>query len=151
MAQVKVILRESVPSLGDAGDLVGVKPGFARNYLIPQGKALLASEARVRELEHQRRVVAEKLARELKALESVRKHLESLELEVQARVGEEGKLFGSVTALQIAELLAAKGYEVDRRKIALDEPIKEAGEHEVVVKLHRDLSAKVRVKVSAEE
>lgn len=151
MRQVKVILRESVPSLGEAGDLVGVKPGFARNYLIPQGKATIATESNVRELEHHKRVVAEKVARELKALESVRQHLESLELEVKARVGEEGKLFGSVTALQIAELLAEKGYEVDRRKIALNEPIKEEGEHVVPIRLHRDLTAQVKLKVSAEE
>jgi len=148
---VKVILRESVPSLGEAGDVVGVKPGFARNFLIPQGKAIVASEARVRELEHHKRVVAEKVAREMKALESVRKRLESLELEVSARVGEEGKLFGSVTAAAIAELLAEKGYEVDRRKISLDEPIKEVGEHRVAIRLHRDLVAQIRVKVSAGE
>lgn len=151
MAQVKVILRESVPSLGEAGDLVGVKPGFARNYLIPQGKAIVASEARVRELEHHKRVVEEKLARELKALESVRKHLESLDIQIPARVGEEGKLFGSVTAIQIAEILAEKGYEVDRRRIALKEPIKEAGEHRVPVRLHRDLTAQIVVKVTPEE
>ncbi len=150
MAQVKLILRESVPSLGEAGDVVGVAPGFARNFLIPQGKAIVASAARVRELEHHRRVVEEKLARELKALESVRKQLESLDLEIPARVGEEGKLFGSVTALQIAEALAQKGYEVDRRRIGLKEPIKEAGEHVVPVRLHRDLTAQIRVKVSPE-
>lgn len=150
MAQIKVILRESVPSLGEAGDLVGVKPGFARNYLLPQGKAILATEAKVRELEHHKRVVAEQVARELKALESVRQHLEALALEVTAKVGEEGRLFGSVTAPQIAELLAAKGYEVDRRKISLDEPIKEAGEHTVAIRLHRDLIARVKVKVSPE-
>jgi len=151
VAQVKVILRESVPSLGEAGDLVGVKPGFARNYLIPQGKAIVASDARVRELEHHKRVVEEKLARELKALESVRKHLESLDIQIPARVGEEGKLFGSVTAPQIAEILAEKGYEVDRRRIALKEPIKEAGEHRVPVRLHRDLTAEILVKVTPEE
>ncbi len=151
MAQVKVILREAVPSLGEAGDVVGVKPGFARNFLIPQGKAIVASEARVRELEHHRRVVEEKLARELKALESVRKQLEALDLQIAARVGEEGKLFGSVTALQVAEALAQKGYPVDRRRIALKEPIKEAGEHLVPVRLHRDLTAQIRVKVLPEE
>lgn len=151
MALVKLILRESVPSLGEAGDLVGVKPGFARNYLIPTGKAIVASEARVRELEHHKRVVAEKVARDLKALESVKKHLEALELDVKARVGEEGKLFGSVTAAAIAELLAEKGYEVERRKIALEEPIKEVGEHPVGIRLHRDLIATIRVKVSAED
>jgi large subunit ribosomal protein L9 len=150
VANVKVILRESVPSLGEAGDVVGVKPGFARNFLLPQGKAIVASEARVREVEHHKRVVAEKVARELKALDGLRKQLESLELEVSARVGEEGKLFGSVTAAAIAERLAEKGHEIDRRKIALDEPIKEVGEHRVAVRLHRDVVAQIRVKVSAE-
>ncbi len=151
MSHVKVILRESVASLGEAGDLVGVRPGFARNFLLPQGKAILATEARVRELEHHRRVVAEKVAREMQALESTRAHLEKLDLEITARVGEEGKLFGSVTAAQLAELLEAKGYSIDRRKIGLDEPIKEAGEHSVPIRLHRELIATVKLRVVAEE
>jgi large subunit ribosomal protein L9 len=151
MAQVTLILQESIASLGEAGDVVNVKPGFARNYLIPQGKAIVATEARVKEQEHHKRVVALKVAKEMKTLDAVRKRIESLTLEVSARVGEEGKLFGSVTAPQIAELLAAQGVEVDRRRIELSEPIKEVGEHEVTVKLHRELAAKTRVKVIAEE
>ena len=151
MAQVKLILREDVPSLGEAGDLVSVKPGFARNYLVPQGKATVATEANVRELEHQKRVVAEKLAKELKDLEAVRSKLQSLKLEIRARVGEEGKLFGSVTNVQIAELLEQHGFTIDRRKIALAEPIKEAGEHVVPVQLRRELVAEIKLNVTPEE
>ena len=109
MANVKVILRESIPSLGEAGAVVTVKPGHAHNYLIPQGKASLATEGNVREIEHQKRVVADRVARELKALGVEKSRLESLLLEVKANVGEEGKLFGSVTVVQIAELIAAQG------------------------------------------
>jgi large subunit ribosomal protein L9 len=151
MAQVKLILRESVSSLGEAGDVVSVKPGYAKNFLIPQGKATFATESNVRELEHQQRVVAEKVTKELDELGAVRSRIESLALEVKAKVGEEGKLFGSVTALQIRDLLAEQGIEVDRRRIGLDEPIKEAGEHSVAVKLHRDLVAQLKLTVAAEE
>jgi len=151
MANVKVILRESIPSLGEAGAVVSVKPGHAHNFLIPQGKASLATEGNVREIEHQKRVVAEKLARELKALGLEKSRLESLRLDVKANVGEEGKLFGSVTVAQIAELIEAQGIQVDRRKIQLDEPIKEIGEHSVPVRLHKDVVANLKVRVAAAE
>ncbi len=151
MTQVKLILREDVPSLGDAGELVSVKPGYARNYLIPQGKATFATEANVRELEHHKRVVEAKLAKELESLQAVRKHVEKIRLEVTARAGEEGKLFGSVTAMQIAELLKAEGIEVDRRRVQIKEPIKALGDYTVPVKLHRDLVADVKLKVSPAE
>ena len=151
MSQVKLILRDGVPGLGEAGDLVQVKPGFARNYLIPQGKAIFASDARIRELEHHKRLVAEKVAKELKTLQAVKAKVESLKLEVKARVGEEGKLFGSVTSANVHELLIAEGVEVDRRRIELKEPIKEAGEHTVPVKLHRDVVAQLQVHVVPEE
>ena len=103
MANVKLILVESIHRLGEAGDLVSVKPGFARNFLLPQGKALLATESRVKEFEHKRRIAEEKAARELKDLQAVKKQLEALRIEIGARAGESGKLFGSVTAAQIAE------------------------------------------------
>ena len=151
MRQVKVILREAVPSLGEAGDLVGVKVGYARNYLLPQGKALLATESKVKELDHHKRVVAEKAARDRKDLEALRDRLQAVSLEVKARVGEEGKLFGSVTNANIAELLADKGFKIDRRKIALVEPFKEAGDHVVPIKLAADLTAEVPLQISAEE
>jgi large subunit ribosomal protein L9 len=150
MRQVKVILSESVQGLGEAGDLVGVKVGYARNYLLPQGKALLATESKVRELEHHKRVVTEKAARDLNDLKALRDRLESVALEVTARVGEEGKLFGSVTTAHIAELLAKKGYKVDRRKIQLSEPLREIGDHIVPIRLQRDLTAEVALKISAE-
>jgi large subunit ribosomal protein L9 len=151
MAQVKVILREDVPKLGDAGDLVSVKPGHARNFLLPQGKALLATAAKVAELEHHKRQIAEKVAKEMKDLSAARDRLEQIVLEVGAKAGEEGKLFGSVTAAQIAELLGEKGVEIDRRKIELADPIKELGEHKVPIKLHREVVANIVLKVTAAE
>jgi large subunit ribosomal protein L9 len=151
MAQVKLILKDDVANLGLAGDLVSVKPGYARNYLLPQGKAIPATESRMRELEHHRRIIAENVEKERRTLEAERSKLEGVVLEVTANVGEEGKLFGSVTSAQVAELLAEKGFTVDRRKITLDEPIKEVGEHAVPIRLHRELVAHVKVKVSAAE
>ena len=147
---VKLILREAVPGLGEAGDLVSVRPGFARNYLLPGGRAILATESNVRELEHKRRVVAAKVAKERKEQTALRDRIQAITLAVAARAGEEGKLFGSVTSVQIAELLAGHGIEIDRRRIQLDEPIKELGEHAVQIRLQRDLVATVKVVVSAE-
>lgn len=151
MSQVKLILRQSVPSVGEAGEIISVKPGFARNYLIPQGMAIIATEAKIKEVAHHKRVVEEKLAKELKDLQAVQKKVEALDLVIKRKVGEEGKLFGSVTSAQLAELLAENGFEIDRRRIELAEPIKTAGEHSFGVKLHRDLTAQVKVTVSAEE
>ncbi len=150
MRNVKLILTESVAGLGEAGDLVDVKVGFARNYLLPKRKAILATESKVRELDHHKRVVMEKVAKEMKSVEAVRDRLQSTALEIAARVGDEGKLFGSVTVAQIAELLAEKGFEIERRKIALAEPIKEAGEHRVSIRLHRDVIAEVALTVRPE-
>jgi large subunit ribosomal protein L9 len=149
MANVQVILREDVASLGHAGDLVKVKPGFARNFLIPQGKAVVATEASKRELEHQKRVIAEKVRREREVLEAERKKFDGVVVEITAQAGEEGKLFGSVTAAQIADTLAERGLELDRRRIDLAEPIKALGEHDVVVRLHRDVTATLKIKVIA--
>jgi large subunit ribosomal protein L9 len=149
MAQVKLILREDVDNLGHAGDVVSVKPGYARNYLLPKGKASLATAARVSELEHQRRLIAEEQAKLLKDLAAVRARFEALTLEVSAAAGAEGKLFGSVTTQQVAELMTARGFEVDRRKLSTEQPIKTVGEHIVSVRLHRELVAKVKVIVTA--
>jgi large subunit ribosomal protein L9 len=151
VAHVKLILREDVPSLGEAGAVVSVKPGFARNYLLPQGKAIPATDANVNELEHHKRVVAERVARERRTFEAQRDRLQAQRLEFTAQAGGEGKLFGSVTASQIAEQLAAKGIEIDRRKIQLEEPIREVGEHTVSIRLHREIVANVKVKVTAAE
>lgn len=148
---VEVILRDDIAKLGHAGDLVRVKPGYARNFLIPQGKAIFATAAKVKELEHHRRIIAENMAKQLKDLNAAKDRMEQLRLEVEAQAGEEGKLFGSVTSIQIAELAAQKGVEIDRRKIDLKEPIKELGDHEIPVKLHRDVIAILKLKVTAIE
>ncbi len=151
MRQVKLILTESVTGLGAAGAMVAVKVGYARNYLLPQGKALLATESKVQEFEHKRRVIADKAARELKDLQALRDRLQALKLEVTARVGEEGKLFGSVTAANVAELLAEKGYKIDRRKILLGESLKEVGQHPIQIRLGQDLIAEIPLSITAEK
>lgn len=151
MAQVQLILREDVVNLGEAGDLVNVNPGYARNYLVPRGMATLATAANIHQLEHHKRVIDENLAKQRKDLESVRDRIQALSLEVSAQAGEEGKLFGSITTQKIAELLADRGVELDRRKIALAEPIKELGEHEITIKLRREFTATVKLTVSAAE
>lgn len=150
MSQVKLILVESIHSLGEAGDLVSVKPGYARNFLLPKGKAMLATESRVKELEHTKRIAQERAAKELNDFKAVKKQLEGLSIEVGARAGESGKLFGSVTTLQIAEQIHAAGMQVDRRRIELSEPIKEVGEHKIKVKLHSELTAELKIRVIAE-
>jgi large subunit ribosomal protein L9 len=147
MAQIQLILNEDVPNLGDAGDVVKVKPGFARNFLLPQGKAILATKERVAEVEHHKRVIAERVAREMKNLAGTKKAMEKLVLEIEMQAGSEGRLFGSVTNTAIAELLAVQGYEVDRRKITLSEPIKTVGDHKVPVKLKGTLVAEVKLTV----
>jgi large subunit ribosomal protein L9 len=149
MAQMKIILREDVHGLGNAGTVVSVRPGYARNFLLPQGKAVLATEAGVTELEHHQRVIAEKVARELKTHTAAKSRLEALKLAIAVQVGEEGKLFGSVTAREIADLIAAQGVEIDRRTIQLAEPIKEAGTHSVPIRLHREVVAQVKLEVTA--
>ncbi len=149
MAQVKLILSEDVPKLGHAGDLVSVKPGYARNYLVPQGLAIHATEGRIAELEHHKRQIEEKVQKDRLLKEAERDRIQGTAVEVAAQVGVEGKLFGSVTAMQIAELLAEQGVEVDRRRIDLKSPIKEVGEHTVPIRLHRDVSAEVTVVVKA--
>lgn len=149
MGQVSVILRDEVPGLGHAGDVVDVKPGYARNFLLPKGLAALATAGRVKELEHHKRVIEEKMARALKDLEALKRKIETTSLEVTAQAGEGGKLFGSVTSAQICDLLAERGIEIDRRKILLPEPVKQVGEHVVPVRLHRDLTAEIKLRVEA--
>ena len=151
MGMVQVILREDVVKLGDAGDLVSVKPGYARNYLVPQGKAMLATAQRVNEVEHQKRVIAEQRAKELGDLQAVKAKLDGMSLEFEAQAGDEGKLFGSVTAQNLADRITEKGLEVDRRKIVLQEPIKTVGTHTVAIRLRSDVVAEFTVTVKAAE
>jgi large subunit ribosomal protein L9 len=148
---VEVILRDDVPNLGKIGDVVRVKPGYARNYLLPRGLAIEANSKNLRVLEHQKRVIGAKADRERKSAEAQAKHVDGIELRVQARAGEEGRLFGSVTNLDIERLLAARGVSVDRRRIELDEPIKQLGTYPVVVLVGRDVRATVHVVVEASD
>ncbi len=148
---VEVILTEDISTLGSAGEVVRVRPGYARNYLLPQGKAMLATKGRVSELEHKRRVIEEKIRKEVGGHELVAKRLEQTELEFQVLAGEEGKLFGSITNADIAARLGEQGIKLDRRKIELSEPIKQLGEYEVTLKLHREVSTQIRVKVVASD
>ena len=147
---MEVILREDVKSLGKAGDLVRVKPGYGRNYLLPSGLAYEATEG------NKKRIAAETRARSTRAdaeradAQAQADRLGAVELTVTGKAGEEGKLFGSVTASDIAQALGAKGVEVDRRRIELDQPIKTLGRHTVGVRLHADVRAEIRVDVVPE-
>lgn len=144
---MKVILQETVEGLGHVGDLLNVSDGFARNYLLPRRKALEASSRNVKALEHAKRVTAEKARKEKLQVEAFAKKISAVSLTVTAQVGKDDKMFGSVTVKDIVEGLAEHGFEVDRRKVQLAQPIKELGTFTVPVKLHRDVTASVSVSV----
>jgi large subunit ribosomal protein L9 len=147
---MKLILREDVEHLGKGGELVEVKTGYGRNYLLPRGLAVAANPKNVRELDHQRKI-AEAKATKLKAsAEAVSKRLADTPVTLKRKVGEQDKLYGSVTALDIVEALAARGLNLDRRTIDLAEPLKTVGDFEVPVKLHREVIGKAKVKIEAE-
>jgi large subunit ribosomal protein L9 len=147
---MKLILREDVYNLGKGGELVEVKPGYGRNFLIPRGLAVLANPKNIREVEHQKAVAAAKAAKLKASAEAVAKRLSDTPLSFKRKVGEQDKLYGSVTAMDLAEALAARGVQIDRRAIDLSEPLKALGDFEVGVKLHSDVVGKVKVKVEAE-
>jgi large subunit ribosomal protein L9 len=147
---VEVILRDDVPNLGKIGDVVRVKPGYARNFLFPRGLAVEANRKNLGVLEHQRRVIAAKAERERKHAEGLAGSLEGIRLVVKARAGEEGRLFGSVTNLDLERLLAERGFQIDRRRIALEEPIKQLGTFPIVIHVGRDVRATVQLTVEPE-
>ncbi|MFT3708500.1 MAG: 50S ribosomal protein L9 [Archangium sp.] len=147
---MKVILREDVYNLGKSGELVSVKEGYARNYLLPRNLAMLASTANVRQLEHEKKVIELRQQKLKGSAQEQAKKLEGVKVTIKRKVGEQDKLFGSVTALDIAEALAAAGHKLDRRLIHLPEPIKAIGAFEVEMRLHRDVTAKLNVNVEGE-
>jgi len=147
---MKLILREDVYNLGKGGDLVEVKPGYGRNFLIPGGLAVLANPKNIREVEHQKAVAAAKAAKLKASAEAISRRLSDTPVTLRRKVGEQDKLYGSVTAMDVAEALAARGLDIDRRTIDLSDPIKTLGDFEVGVKLHSDVVGKVKVKVEAE-
>ena len=136
---MEIILQEDVENLGEIGDIVKVKDGYARNYLLPRGLALTASRRNVRVLEHQKHLVAKKRERAQQNANAVRDRLSSLTLSIPARAGEEDKLFGSVTNIDIEKALQEQGVTVDRRKILLAEPIKQLGTYTVPIRLRETL------------
>ena len=147
---MKVILREDVENLGHGGELVDVKPGYGRNYLLPRGLAVAANPKNIREIEHQKAVASAKAAKMKASAEALAKRLSDTPLTLKRKAGEQDKLFGSVTAMDLAEALAQRGLAIDRRSIDLGEPIKTLGDFEVPVKLHHEVVGKVKVKVEAE-
>jgi large subunit ribosomal protein L9 len=150
MAMMQVILRDDVPNLGRPGDVVKVRPGYARNFLLPRNLAVEANPKNLRAFEHQKRLAL--MRREAKRNEAlkVKDRLEQLTIEIAARAGDGGKLFGSVTNIDIERALGGQGIAVDRRRIILAEPIKELGEFVVPVRVDADVEASLKLKVAAE-
>jgi large subunit ribosomal protein L9 len=146
---MEVILREHVENLGQRGDVVKVADGYARNFLLPRKLALLATPANMKVVGRQRKIVDAREAEERSDAESLALRMAQLEIVLARRVGEHETLYGSVTAADITDDLATKGFEVDKRKIQLDEPLKQLGEFSVPLKLYRDVVAHLRVRVVA--
>ena len=150
MANTTILLREDVDNLGGRGEIVKVRAGYARNYLLPHKLASLATKGNVKQIEQERAALLKKAAVERATAEAQLGQMGSISLSFERKSGEQGTLFGSVTSMDIAEALKAKGYEIDRRKIVLKDAIKETGEYVVKVKLHRDVTLEVPVTVTAE-
>ncbi|MDR3238420.1 MAG: 50S ribosomal protein L9 [Spirochaetia bacterium] len=142
---MKVILQKDVPNLGDAGDIKDVADGYARNYLLPKKLVIVSSEAGSRVIEHQKKIIKLKKEKRRKSSEKAAADVAGRELHIKVQVGEEDKLFGSVTPIDIAKKLKEEGFEVDKRKIALDAPIKELGEYSIALKLDEGIAANIKV------
>ena len=148
---MQLILREDVDNLGRAGELVNVKPGYGRNFLLPKGLAVLATPKNVARVEHEKRMAAGRAAKARKGAEDVAARVEGAQINIARQVGEEDKLFGSVSGRDIADALAEQGITVDHRKVHLGEPIKTLGMHEVKIKLASEVQATVKVWVVKKE
>ncbi len=148
---MKLILREDVYNLGSSGELVTVKDGYARNYLLPRNLAMLASAANMRQLEHEKQVIGVRQLKLKAVADEQSAKLSAVTVTVTRKVGEQDKLFGSVTALDVAEGLAAAGHKIDRRLIHLPEPIRTIGTFQVELRLHREVVTKVTVNVLGEK
>jgi large subunit ribosomal protein L9 len=148
---MEVILRDHVEHLGRRGEIVKVADGYARNFLLPRNLALPATEGNKKRVERERKLVEAREKEDRQGAEAIASRLSALDLTVARKVGENDQLYGSVTNADIAELLAEKGFEIDRRKILLPDPIKSLGETTVPVKLHRDVMAQLKVAVTKAE
>jgi large subunit ribosomal protein L9 len=150
MATTNVLLREDVDNLGARGEIVKVKAGYARNYLLPRKLAVEATPGNVKQIEAERGALLKKEAKERAGAEAQSAQMGGLRLNFERKVGEHGLLYGSVTAMHVADALKEKGYEIDRRRVHLAEPIKETGEYSVSVRLHREVTVEIPVTVAGE-
>lgn len=146
---MKVILNENIETLGHIGDIVKVAPGYARNYLLPKKLAVVATDSNAKALEHTKRQMAYKKNKALEAAKNLVAKLEALPIVLSHRAGDEGKLFGAVTNMEIAAFLKANGFEIDRKNIVLGDAIKHIGEFSVAVKIHPEVTATIKVTVEA--
>jgi large subunit ribosomal protein L9 len=149
MEKIQVILSEDVPNLGKTGELVSVKPGYGRNFLIPQGLAVVATKRNVAMLDHQKKVLEVRASKVRKDAEGIAARLNGVTVQIEKQVGEGDKLFGSVGTRDIAEALLAQGHKVDRKVIALAEPIRTLGQYTIDLKVARDVTAQIKVWVVA--
>ena len=147
---MKLLLNEDVDGLGFCGDEVEVKDGYGRNFLIPKGKALLATPNNLKAFNHQKRIVQAKVKKITTVAQGVADEISKATLQTKKKMGEGGKMFGSVTAQEISDLLKTKGIEIDRRKIQMQEPIKKAGEFTIPVKLHPEVTGQIKLVVEGE-
>ena len=150
MAHTKVLLREDVDDLGARGEIVRVRAGYARNYLLPRNLAVEATAGNVKGIESERAALLKKEAKERATAEAQSEKIGSLNLEFKRKAGEQGALYGSVTSMDIAEALRERGYEIDRHRIHLREPLKRLGEYTVPVRLHREVTIDLKVRVASE-
>lgn len=150
MAHTKVLLREDVDDLGARGEIVRVRAGYARNYLLPRKLAVEATAGNVKGIEQERAALLKKEAKERATAEAQSQQMSSLQLEFRRKAGEQGALYGSVTSMDLAEELQNRGYEIDRHRIHLREPLKRVGEYTVPIRLHREVTIELKVKVSPE-
>jgi large subunit ribosomal protein L9 len=148
---MKVILKEDVRNIGTMGQIIDVTDGFARNYLVPKGLAVEANTKNIKALEHQKNVIREKARKIKKKAEDIAGDLSGRTVTIKAKSGEEGKLFGSVTAMDIVEKLKEQGLDVDKKKVVLEEPIKRLGTYQVKIKIHSEVSGQITVEVVEEQ
>ena len=148
---MKLLLKEDVDGLGFCGDEVEVKDGYGRNFLIPKGKALLATPNNLKAFNHQKRIVQAKVKKVTDVAQGVADEISNTAIQIKKKMGDGGKMFGTVTAQEISDLLKAKGIDIDRRKIQIQEPIKKAGEYAIPVKLHPEVTAQIKLAVDGEK
>jgi len=147
---MKVVLKDDIKNVGKVGQIVDVADGYARNYLVPRGLAVEANIKNLKSLEHEKKIIQEKAKRIKNSSQTLSDKISTMTLVIKAKAGDEGKLFGAVTSMDIAELLKNEGIEMDKKKISLDEPIKRLGSYSVNIKIHPEISTHLNIQVVEE-